>query len=125
MVARPGLPVWLMAAALVLATILAYLPVWHAGFIWDDDTFLLDNPLIKAGDGLYGFLVYHRSTGLFPDHFHDLVAGMAAMGQQPLGLPLGQRAVARGKFGAAMAGAGEIEDSGSLAGGGDFRPAPG
>ena len=49
--APPRFPVWLMAALLVLMTILAYQPVWHAGFIWDDDAFLVDNPLIKAGDG--------------------------------------------------------------------------
>ena len=44
--ARPRFPVWLMAALLGLLTMLAYQPVWHAGFIWDDDTFLVDYPLI-------------------------------------------------------------------------------
>src|SRR5208283_1170947 len=28
-----------LAALLALATILAYQPVWHAGFIWDDDDY--------------------------------------------------------------------------------------
>ena len=37
----PRLPLWLMAAVLVLMTVLAYQPVWHAGFIWDDDAFLV------------------------------------------------------------------------------------
>ncbi len=35
--AGPRLPVSLLAVLLVAATILAYQPAWHAGFIWDDD----------------------------------------------------------------------------------------
>ena len=63
---RPRFPVWLMAALLVLATVLAYQPVWHAGFVWDDVAFLLDNPLIKAGDGLYGFWCTTAAPDYFP-----------------------------------------------------------
>ncbi len=29
---------WLLAVLLVVVTVLAYQPVWHAGFIWDDDS---------------------------------------------------------------------------------------
>jgi tetratricopeptide (TPR) repeat protein len=57
---------WLLAALLVLATVLAYQPVWHAGFIWDDDVFLVDNPLIKAGDGLYQFWCTTAAPDYFP-----------------------------------------------------------
>ena len=42
----------LFAVLLVVITILAYLPVWQAGFIWDDDTLLLDNSAIKTAGGL-------------------------------------------------------------------------
>jgi len=35
-----------------LAVIVAYLPVWHAGFIWDDDRYVTSNPLLSAPDGL-------------------------------------------------------------------------
>ncbi|MGA2557294.1 MAG: hypothetical protein ABSG04_13570, partial [Verrucomicrobiota bacterium] len=44
---------WLVGFFLVAVTLLAYQPVWHAGFIWDDDKFLTDNPVIKSADGLY------------------------------------------------------------------------
>jgi tetratricopeptide (TPR) repeat protein len=44
---------WALGLILVTATIIAYLPVWHAGFIWDDRTFVVDNPLIHRADGLY------------------------------------------------------------------------
>ena len=42
----------LLAAALVAITFLAYLPAMRGGFIWNDDTFLTRNPLIKTPDGL-------------------------------------------------------------------------
>jgi tetratricopeptide (TPR) repeat protein len=32
--------------------LLAYWPVWHAGFIWDDDAYVTANPLLTAPDGL-------------------------------------------------------------------------
>src|SRR5689334_20751857 len=36
-----------------LATALAYQPAWHAGFIWDDDRYVTNNPLLSAPDGLW------------------------------------------------------------------------
>jgi tetratricopeptide (TPR) repeat protein len=47
------LPAWLLGALLALATIVAYLPAWHAGFIWDDDDYVTKNPLLTAPDGLW------------------------------------------------------------------------
>ena len=46
---------WWLALPLVLGTVLAYLPVWHAGLIWDDRSFIMDNPLIRRADGLWRF----------------------------------------------------------------------
>jgi tetratricopeptide (TPR) repeat protein len=37
---------------LVAATLLAYQPAWQAGFIWDDDDYVTNNPLLTASDGL-------------------------------------------------------------------------
>ncbi len=42
----------LLGALLVAVTFAAFLPVLHAGFIWDDDSYLTHNPLIHASDGL-------------------------------------------------------------------------
>jgi len=33
-------PHWLPALILIAATLIAYQPVWHAGFIWDDDAYV-------------------------------------------------------------------------------------
>ena len=43
---------WLLGLLLVAATLLAYQPAWHAGFIWGDDEYVTDNPLLTAPDGL-------------------------------------------------------------------------
>jgi len=86
--ARPGFPSWLMVALLVLATVLAYEPVWHAGFIWDDDQYVTNNPLLTAPDGLRriwfsmdspsqyfpltytAFRIQHALWGLTPAGYH-------------------------------------------------------
>ncbi len=43
---------WLLALVLVIITFVAYQPVWHAGFIWDDDDHLTANPAMTAPHGL-------------------------------------------------------------------------
>ena len=43
---------WVLGLVLAGATILAYQPAWNGGFIWDDDAYVTDNPLLKAPDGL-------------------------------------------------------------------------
>jgi protein O-mannosyl-transferase len=42
----------LYVVALLTITIIAYLPASHGGFIWDDDDYVTNNPLITAPDGL-------------------------------------------------------------------------
>jgi tetratricopeptide (TPR) repeat protein len=43
---------WFLALVLVVVTFLAYQPIWHAGFIWDDDAHLTANPAVAASNGL-------------------------------------------------------------------------
>src|ERR1035438_510470 len=56
---------WLPGLLLVAVTVLAYQPVWHAGFIWDDSDFVTNNPVIKSANGLYR-MWFTAST---PDYF--------------------------------------------------------
>ena len=44
---------WLKGLLLVGATLFAYQPAWHAGFIWDDDVYVTGNRLLTAPDGLW------------------------------------------------------------------------
>ncbi|MGD1002829.1 MAG: tetratricopeptide repeat protein [Candidatus Brocadiia bacterium] len=57
---------FLPAALIIVAALLAYWPVFHAGFIWDDDKFLTENPLIHAPDGLYRFWFTTQPPDYFP-----------------------------------------------------------
>jgi tetratricopeptide (TPR) repeat protein len=43
---------WLWGLILILLVILAYTPVWKAGFVWDDETILTANPCIVGPLGL-------------------------------------------------------------------------
>src|SRR5438093_12795119 len=53
---QPGLAVlsrrWLLGLLLIAGTVIAYHPVWQAGFVWDDDLHLAQNREISAPDGL-------------------------------------------------------------------------
>src|SRR5215475_4672068 len=46
------IPRWMLGLILAAAVVLAYQPVWNAGFIWDDDVYVTANPLLTAPDGL-------------------------------------------------------------------------
>ena len=61
-----GKGIWLPALLLIAATLAAYWPVLNAGFIWDDTTFLLANPLIKNSGGLYDLWFATRTPDYFP-----------------------------------------------------------
>ena len=60
--ARPFFP----AALIVGAVLLAYAPVFRAGFIWDDNHFLTANRLIRASNGLYRFWFTAAPSDYFP-----------------------------------------------------------
>ena len=77
---------WLFGLLLVVATFVAYQPVWHAGFIWDDDEHLTQNPCIVGPLGfkdiwtghavlyyplvLTSFWLQHALWGLNPLPYH-------------------------------------------------------
>ncbi|HVM59794.1 MAG TPA: tetratricopeptide repeat protein [Verrucomicrobiae bacterium] len=54
---------WFLALVLVAMTFAVYAPMWHAGFIWDDDDHLTANPVMTAPHGLrmiWSSLTYSR-----------------------------------------------------------------
>jgi tetratricopeptide (TPR) repeat protein len=79
---------WLPGLLLLTAVLAIYRPVWHAGYIWDDDRYVYRNELLSAPDGLqriwlgrdlpsqYFPLVYttfrfeHALWGVQPDGYH-------------------------------------------------------
>jgi tetratricopeptide (TPR) repeat protein len=57
---------WLGAAVLAGITLLAYLPAFRGGFVWDDDSFLTQNPLVRASDGLRRFWFTTQAADYWP-----------------------------------------------------------
>ena len=51
---------------LVFGTVLSYLPAWHAGLIWDDRSFIMDNPLMRTADGLWQFWFSSKPVDYYP-----------------------------------------------------------
>src|SRR5213080_1921137 len=41
----------ILAVVLAAVTIFAYRPAWHAGFLWDDDAYIINNELLTAPHG--------------------------------------------------------------------------
>ena len=73
------------AALLVLAVAVSYAGVRGAGFIWDDDTFLTENPLIRAADGLRRFWFTGEPVDYWPVTSSTLWLEWRLWGLNPLG----------------------------------------
>ncbi|HUC86097.1 MAG TPA: tetratricopeptide repeat protein [Candidatus Acidoferrales bacterium] len=82
--AAPG---WLwLGSILVLATVAAYWPVFSAGFIWDDDAYVTENPLLTAPDGWFRiWFSAHSQSQYFPLVYTTLRMEYAMWGLNPLG----------------------------------------
>jgi len=79
---RGWLPGWLLIAA----TIFAYQPAWHAGFIWDDDRYVTNNRLLTAPDGLWRIWFSTDSPSqYFPLVYTALLFERAIWGLDPAG----------------------------------------
>lgn len=57
---------WLAGVLLFVLALVVYAPALGCGFIWDDDTFLTNNPLIHAADGPYRFWFTTQAPDYFP-----------------------------------------------------------
>jgi len=74
---------WLWGAVLALAVVVVYLPVGHAGFIWDDDTLLTKNPCIIGPLGLKEIWTTSEAD-VCPFVLTTLWAGHALWGLDPM-----------------------------------------
>ena len=54
------------AAVLALLAIVVYVPAIRAGFVWNDDTFLTINPLVRDDQGLRLFWLSTEAPDYFP-----------------------------------------------------------
>ncbi len=110
----------LLAAALVAAVVVAYLPALRAGFIWNDNTYLTANPTLDSAHGLHliwadpraneqyyplvftSFWVEKRLWGLHPFGYHLVNVLLHAASALLLWWLLRRLAVPGAWFGAAL-----------------------
>lgn len=64
--ARNRWEILIVAALIMTATLVVYLPGIHGGFILDDDLYLTQNKLIADADGLRSFWCTTRATDYYP-----------------------------------------------------------
>ena len=80
---------WLLGALLVAAVLIAYQPVWHAGFIWDDDSYVTRNPTLRDLHGLWRIWFDVTSTPQYYPLVHtSFWLEYHAWGLNPLGFHL-------------------------------------
>jgi len=79
---------WVVGLFLAIVTFIAYQPVWRAGFIWDDNSFLTDNPVIKSADGLSRIWFTTSTPDYFPMTSSMLWLEWRLWGGHPLGYHL-------------------------------------
>ena len=74
------------AVLIIVLTVIAYLPALRCGFIWDDDYYVTNNPLLTETDGLrrIWFSMHHQSQ-YFPLVYTTLRFEYALWGLNPMG----------------------------------------
>lgn len=77
---------WGKAALLIGLVVAAYLPVLNAGFIWDDDAYVTDNPVLHDARGLAAaWTTLDATPQYYPLTHTSLWIDHALWGMRPLG----------------------------------------
>lgn len=77
-----------LALALLLATFLAYLPALRAGYVWDDDKYVTENPVLADAAGLARIWIPGHTPQYYPAVFTTFWIEHALWGLEPAGYHL-------------------------------------
>jgi tetratricopeptide (TPR) repeat protein len=80
---------WLLGLLLVFGIVLAYQPVWHGGFLWDDDIHITQNRMLFEPDGLKQIWSSLDSPEYYPLVFTSFRLEKALWGLNPAGFHWG------------------------------------
>ena len=84
----PRTPEWQLGLALIVLAFVAYFPAWHAGFLWDDNVLLTDNPIVHASDGLWRIWFGKQPLDYFPLTYTTFWIEWHLWGNNPCGYHL-------------------------------------
>ena len=76
---------WGFSLLLVVATVLAYQPVWRAGFIWDDERHITNNAMLTAPDGWKKMWFSREAHQYYPLVWTSFRLERAVWGDNPAG----------------------------------------
>ena len=80
---------WLAGVILILMALLAFFPALRAGFIWDDDRYVTENPLLTSPNGLEEiWFSTHSQSQYFPLVYTTFRFEYVLWGLNPLGYHL-------------------------------------
>ncbi len=84
--AKPSARVaWGLGLVLCAVTLLAYVPALSAGYIWDDDWYLTENPLLRDLDGLRRIWIPGNTPQYYPAVFTAFWVERRFFGLEPAG----------------------------------------
>src|SRR5262252_984204 len=79
----------LPAVSIILLVFAAYAPALRAGFVWDDDKYVTDNPMLTASDGLRQiWFSAHTQSQYFPLVYTTFRYERMLWGLNPIGFHL-------------------------------------
>ncbi len=79
---------WMAMALIVAATMVAYWPALHAGWIWDDDAYVTGNPVVQLSDGIWRAWFPGQTPQYYPLVFVSFWLQHSIHGLHPLGFHL-------------------------------------
>lgn len=80
-----ALPAWVFAGLLVAACVAAYWPALHAGWIWDDDSYVTANAVVQSADGWWRAWIPGETPQYYPLVFASFWLQHALHGLHPAG----------------------------------------
>ena len=74
-----------LAVVIIVVTLIAYLSAIRGGFIWDDNDYLVDNTLLRSGEGLIQLWIPGQTRQYYPGVFTSFWFEYHLWGLDPLG----------------------------------------
>ena len=79
---------WFFGLVLLVVTFLAYQPLWHAGYTWDDELWVMSDPAFRNANSVFGLWFHPATLDYFPMTSTSFWMEWRLWGNNPLGYHL-------------------------------------